>query len=58
MSQQFITDDEIRGRFGDAAELLIDALDRRPETQKAAANFSRDRVAVEAFIERNQVPKL
>lgn len=46
---QFITDDELRSRYGDAAELLIDALDRRVETQKFA-NFSRDREAVELVI--------
>jgi hypothetical protein len=45
----FITDDELRARYGDAAELLIDALDRKVETQKAA-NHSRDRAAVEAAI--------
>lgn len=45
----FVTDDELRARYGDAAELLIDALDRKVETQKFA-NFSRDREAVEAAI--------
>jgi hypothetical protein len=45
----FIHDDELRARYGDAAELLIDALDRKVETQKAA-NHSRDRAAVEAAI--------
>jgi microcystin degradation protein MlrC len=45
----FITDDELRARYGDEAELLIDALDRKVETQKFA-NFSRDREAVEAAI--------
>jgi microcystin degradation protein MlrC len=46
---QTITDDELRARYGDAAELLIDALDRKVETQKFA-NFSRDREAVEAAL--------
>jgi len=45
----FITDEELRARYGDDAELLIDALDRKVETQKAA-NHSRDRAAVEAAI--------
>ena len=48
-NSQFITDDELRARYGDAAELLIDALDRKVETQKFA-NFSRDREAVEAVL--------
>ena len=48
----FITDEELRA--AGASELLIDALDRNPATQKFA-NFSRDRLAVENFIaERNQ----
>lgn len=47
---KFITDDELRARYGDDAELLIDAMDRKVETQKFA-NFSRDREAVEAAIE-------
>jgi microcystin degradation protein MlrC len=46
---QTITDDELRARYGDDAELLIDALDRKVETQKFA-NFSRDREAVEAAL--------
>lgn len=45
----FITDDDLRARYGDAAELLIDALDRRVETQKAA-NHSRDCAEVEKVI--------
>jgi hypothetical protein len=31
---QFITDDELRARYGDEADLLIDALDRNLPTQK------------------------
>lgn len=54
MSSQFITDDELRARYGDAAELLIDALDRKVETQKAA-NHSRDREAVEAAIKERRL---
>jgi hypothetical protein len=49
MIRPFITDDELRARYGYDAELLIDALDRKVETQKFA-NFSRDREAVEAAI--------
>jgi hypothetical protein len=45
----FIHDDELRAIYGDDAELLIDAMDRKVETQKAA-NHSRDRAAVEAAI--------
>lgn len=45
----FITDDELRARYGDDAELLIDALDRKVETQKFT-NHTRDRKAVEAVI--------
>ena len=53
---QFITDEELREQYGDAAELIIDSLDRKVETQKMA-NGSRDRAAVETFIrERNQRP--
>jgi hypothetical protein len=51
---QFITDDELRARYGDEAELLIDALDRKVETQKFA-NFSRDREAVEAAIVQEEL---
>jgi len=46
-----ITDEELRSRYGDAAELLIDALDRRPETQKPEGKAVRDREAVERFLD-------
>ena len=37
MMSQFITDDELRARYGYDAELLIDALDRKVETMPSRA---------------------
>ena len=51
----FITDDELRARYGDDAEMLIDALDRKPETQKPAGRDARDREAVEAAIKERRL---
>lgn len=50
MTAPFITDDELRQRYGDDAELLIDALDRNPATQKSEGKGTRDREAVECVL--------
>lgn len=51
----FIRDDELRDKFGDAAELIIDALDRDPFTQKGQGSVpfdARPRETVEKWLEQ------
>lgn len=44
----YIFDEELREKFPDKAEIIIDDLDRNPGTQKIDASGKRERVAVKA----------